>query len=75
VHAAQGLAALTELSTSRFDLAFLDLDLPGIDGFELARIIRGQGHALVLIALTARADSRAEPLALAAACTASCASQ
>ena len=66
VHAAQGLAALTELTASRFDLAFLDLDLPGLDGFELARIIRSQGQTLALIALTARADSQAEPLALAA---------
>ena len=66
VHAAQALAALTELAGSRFDLAFLDLDLPGLDGFELARIIRGQGHALALVALTARADSQAEPLAVAA---------
>ena len=66
VHAAQGLAALTALATSRFDLAFLDLDLPGIDGFELARIVRGQGKKLALIALTARADAQAEPLALAA---------
>jgi ligand-binding sensor domain-containing protein/CheY-like chemotaxis protein len=65
-HAAQGLAALTELSTSRFDVAFLDLDLPGLDGFALAGIIRGQNHSLALIALTARADSQAEPLALAA---------
>lgn len=66
VRAAQALAALTELSTSRFDLAFLDLDLPGLDGLELARIIRSQGQTLALVALTARADSQAEPLALAA---------
>lgn len=66
VHVAQGLAALTELSAGGFDLAFLDLDLPGLDGFQLARIIRGQGHALALVALTARADSQAEPLALGA---------
>lgn len=66
VHAGQALAALTALSSSRFDLAFLDLDLPGLDGFELARIIRGQGQTLALIALTARADAQAEPLAMAA---------
>ena len=66
VHAAQGLAALTELTQSRFDLAFLDLDLPGLDGFELARIIRSQGHSLALVALTARTDAQAESLALAA---------
>jgi CheY-like chemotaxis protein len=66
VHAAQGLAALTELAQSRFDLAFLDLDLPGLDGFELARIIRSQGHALALVALTARTDAQAESLSFAA---------
>ena len=62
----QGLAALTELQTGHFDLAFVDLDLPGIDGFELARLLRAQGHRMPLIALTARADAEAEPLAHAA---------
>ena len=66
VHAAQALVALTALSQSKFELAFLDLDLPGLDGFELARIIRSQGHTLALVALTARTDTQAEPLALAA---------
>src|SRR5690606_15147369 len=36
VHAAHGLAALSEVSNTRFDVALLDLDLPGIDGFGLA---------------------------------------
>ena len=66
VHAPQGLAALSELQTGHFDLAFVDLDLPGLDGFELARLLRAQGHRLPLIALTARADADAEPLARAA---------
>ena len=65
-HVGQGLAALAELSSARFDVAFLDLDLPGIDGFELARLIKAQGHSLPLIALTARADPEAEPQARAA---------
>ncbi len=66
VHAAQALAAVTELSQSRFDLAFLDLDLPGVDGLVLARIIRSQGHTLALVALTARSDPTAESLSFAA---------
>ncbi len=66
VHAAQGLAALTVLADAHFDLAFLDLDLPGLDGFELAQIIQAQGHGLPLVALTARADAQAQPQALAA---------
>ncbi len=66
VHASHGLAALAELDVARFDLALLDLDLPGIDGLALARLIRGRGQALPLLALTARADAEAEPAARAA---------
>ena len=66
VHAPHGLAALAELDVARFDLALLDLDLPGIDGLALARLIRGKGLSLPLLALTARADAEAEPAARAA---------
>lgn len=66
VHAPHGLAALAELELARFDLALLDLDLPGIDGLALARLIRAKGLALPLVALTARADAEAEPAARAA---------
>jgi len=62
-HVPHGLAALTELGHGHFDLAFLDLDLPGVNGLELARLILAQGHNLPLIALTARADPEAEPQA------------
>ena len=66
VHAPQGLAALTALETQAFDLALLDLDLPGIDGLSLARLIRARGLDLPLIALTARSDVEAEPASRAA---------
>ncbi|WP_374473597.1 ATP-binding protein [Arenimonas sp.] len=66
VHAAHGLAALSELQAGGFDLALLDLDLPGLDGFELARLLRAQGRRLPLLAITARADAGAEPQARAA---------
>ncbi|WP_160171910.1 ATP-binding protein [Arenimonas donghaensis] len=65
-HAAHGLAALAALEAADFDLALLDLDLPGLDGFELARLLRRQGRRLPLLALTARADADAERQALAA---------
>jgi CheY-like chemotaxis protein len=55
-HAANGLAALVELKNAQFDLALLDLDLPGMDGLKLARTIRG-GQVqpnIALIAVTAR---------------------
>src|SRR5690606_2928047 len=68
VHAGHGLAALAELKRNRFDrahfdLALLDLDLPGIDGLALARMIRGgvAGDArLPLVAITARSDGSEE---------------
>ncbi|ALN56501.1 histidine kinase-, DNA gyrase B-, and HSP90-like ATPase [Lysobacter enzymogenes] len=62
-HVANGLAALAETATARFDLALLDLDLPGINGLDLARQLRVQGFAQPLVAVTARADADAEPQA------------
>jgi DNA-binding response OmpR family regulator len=63
VHAAHGLAALAEVSNARFDVALLDLDLPGIDGFGLALQLRTMGYEMPLIAVTARSDAEAEPQA------------
>lgn len=65
-HAAHGLAAMTEVATTNFDGALLDLDLPGMDGFALARQLRSQGFTRPLIAITARADVDAQPHAMAA---------
>ena len=67
VHAVpHGLAALTEAAVSRFDIALLDLDLPGMDGLALATQLRAQGMTLPLLAVTARADAQAEAFARAA---------
>lgn len=65
-HAAHGLAALTQTAAQPFDIALLDLDLPGLDGLALARQLRAQSFDAPLIAVTARADAEAEPLAQAA---------
>lgn len=65
-HAPHGLAALAALAARRYDLAFLDLDLPALDGLELARLLRARGDDTPLVALTARADAEAEPAARAA---------
>jgi CheY-like chemotaxis protein len=60
VHAAHGLAALSEAVDGGFDVALLDLDLPGLDGFALASQLRRLGHGFPLLAVTARADGDAE---------------
>ncbi len=66
VHAAHALAAMTEIKTRSFDIALLDLDLPGMDGLALVHHLRAQGWTLPVIAITARADSGAESEAKAA---------
>ncbi len=59
-HAGHALAALAEVATRRFDLALIDLDLPGMDGLALARHLRAQKFAQPMVAVTARADAEAE---------------
>jgi signal transduction histidine kinase/CheY-like chemotaxis protein/streptogramin lyase len=66
VHAGHALRAVGALEEQAFDLAFIDLDLPGLDGLALTRLIRSRGYRLPLIAITARADAEAEPAARAA---------
>jgi CheY-like chemotaxis protein len=59
-HAAHGLAALGMAAGENFDAALLDLDLPGMDGLALARVLRCQGFGAALLAVTARSDAAAE---------------
>jgi signal transduction histidine kinase/sugar lactone lactonase YvrE len=58
-HAPHALAAFAATATHAFDLALLDLDLPGMDGLSLARQLRVQGFLAPLVALTARSDAAA----------------
>lgn len=68
--APHALAALSVLAGQvQIDLAFVDLDLPGMDGLQLARLLRAQGHHLPLVALTASADPEAQAQASAAGMT------
>jgi CheY-like chemotaxis protein len=39
-YVSNGLLALAELSSEPFDLLLLDLELPGLDGLQLARMVR-----------------------------------
>ncbi len=59
-HAVHGLAALGVIAGQDFDAALLDLDLPGMDGLALARMLRAQGFSAPLLAVTARSDAGAE---------------
>ena len=68
-HVGNGLAALAELAHAGFDAVLLDLDLPGVDGFQIARLIRQREHAgqrVPIIAVTARSGNEDEARARAA---------
>ena len=55
--AADGIAASSMASDDDFDLLILDLGLPGKDGLDVLRELRGAGASLPVIILTARDDT------------------
>jgi CheY-like chemotaxis protein len=68
-HVTNGLAALAELAHANFEAVLLDLDLPGVDGFQIARLIRQGEHPgqhLPIVAVTARSGGEDEVRARAA---------
>lgn len=70
VIAVDGLQGVAMASTERPALVLLDMSLPGIDGWEVARRLRADPatQALPVIALTAHAMSEDRERALAAGC-------
>lgn len=53
--ATDGIEGLNQASTEKFDLILLDLMLPGIDGYEICRKIRGKTEVPILM-VTARIE-------------------
>jgi DNA-binding response OmpR family regulator len=51
-HCAEGTAAVQQ--ASGYDLLLLDVMLPGMTGLEICRQLRGQGHSLPILLITAR---------------------
>jgi DNA-binding response OmpR family regulator len=52
--AGDGESGLNKALNSRPDLILLDIMLPGINGFEICRLIRGEGLDMPIIMLTAK---------------------
>lgn len=55
-HAGHALSALAQLAGGGAQVILLDLDLPGMDGMSLLRLIRQQGHRQPALVVTARRD-------------------
>ena len=62
VHTPNALRALEALEHQRFDAALVDLDLPGLDGLQWAKLVRSREgcNAMPMIAITARAGGDEE---------------
>ncbi|MEY4575330.1 MAG: hypothetical protein RL701_33 [Pseudomonadota bacterium] len=68
--AASGLEAIERLSLGKFDLVFLDLNMPDISGFEVVEFVRSQDtlKGLPIVVVTTRGEeaTRTQALALGA---------
>lgn len=54
ITASNGLEALDVMERKHIDLMILDVMMPGMDGFELLRQLRGNGFDLPVLMLTAK---------------------
>jgi two-component system capsular synthesis sensor histidine kinase RcsC len=55
--AEEGAAALRRCTDARYDLVMTDLNMPGMDGYTLARVLRSQYPDLPVVAVTAHASA------------------
>jgi CheY-like chemotaxis protein len=62
--AATGAEAVAALARARYDLVFMDMRMPGMDGPAAARAIRATGDATPILALTANAFAEDRRLCL-----------
>jgi CheY-like chemotaxis protein len=61
IEARDGNEAIEEIKADAPDLVLLDINMPGIDGFETCRQIRGFSDVPIIIARTSGAYSRSRP--------------
>ena len=61
-----GGQAFDAISRSRFDLALLDIGVPNVNGYDVARRVRANGNGITLVALTGWGKSADRDDALAA---------
>src|SRR5262245_28278577 len=60
--AADGLSALEAFGAFRPHAAIMDIAMPGLDGWQVARQVRGGGSAVLLVALSGHAGEQEREL-------------
>ena len=55
-HYANGLDGLAAIESNIYDIVILDVMLPGMNGYEIATRVRGQGITTPILMLTAKAE-------------------
>lgn len=70
-HAASGLEAIERLALKRYDLVFLDLNMPDIGGIEVLEFVRSQDQlrGVPIVVVTTRGDETSRARALEAGAT------
>ena len=51
-----GASGLAELGKTGFDVVVVDMMMPGVDGIEMVKRLRAQGHTAAVIAMSGGAD-------------------
>jgi signal transduction histidine kinase/CheY-like chemotaxis protein len=64
-----GEQAIERLARETYDAVFMDVQMPGLDGLETTRILRGKGLSTPVVALTANALSGDREVCIAAGMT------
>lgn len=63
-----GRLAVEEVMRQSFDMIFMDIQMPGMDGYEATRLIREKGITIPIIAVTANASIEEKDNCLQAGC-------